>query len=59
MAITFGSFGDIIATVQAAYKLVEILSARRGAERQYGDLIDNPTWFHEFLNKVCGRLVFQ
>jgi len=58
MAITFGSVGDIIATVQAAYKLLEILSTGRGAKREYRDLIVDLRLFHRFLDQVCGSFVF-
>jgi hypothetical protein len=52
MAITFGSFGDIIAAVQVAAKLLEILSAQRGAKREFRDLIVDLRLFHRFLDQV-------
>lgn len=52
MPITFGSFGDIIAAVQVAYKLLEVLSAQRGAKKEFRDLINDLRLFHRFLNQV-------
>lgn len=52
MAITFGSFGDIIAAVQVACKLIEILSAQRGTKREFRDLIVDLRLFHRFLDQV-------
>ncbi|KAF2867791.1 hypothetical protein BDV95DRAFT_610692 [Massariosphaeria phaeospora] len=54
MAITFGSFGDIIAAVQVAYKLVEILSAQRGAKREFSELIVDLRLFHRFLDHLSS-----
>ncbi|KAF2243770.1 hypothetical protein BU26DRAFT_554599 [Trematosphaeria pertusa] len=54
MAITFGSFGDIIAAVQVACKLVEILSAQRGAKREFRDLIVDLTLFHGLLDQLLS-----
>jgi hypothetical protein len=52
MAVTFGSFGDIIAAVQVAAKLLEILSAQRGAKREFRDLIVDLRLYHRFLDQV-------
>ncbi|KAF2730640.1 hypothetical protein EJ04DRAFT_555303 [Polyplosphaeria fusca] len=54
MPITFGSFGDIIAAVQVAYKLLEVLSAQRGAKREFWDLIVDLRLFHRFLDQLLS-----
>lgn len=52
MPITFGSFGDIIAAVQVACKLIEVLNAQRGAKREFRDLLVDLRLFHRFLDQV-------
>ncbi|CAN9386309.1 unnamed protein product [Alternaria alternata] len=51
MAITFGSFGDIIAAVQVVYKLIEVLNSQRGAKREFGDLLLDLRLFHRYLQQ--------
>jgi hypothetical protein len=52
MAITFGSFGDIIAAVQVVYKLIEVLNSQRGAKLEFGDLLVDLRLFHRYLEQV-------
>jgi hypothetical protein len=52
MAITFGSFGDVIAAVQVVYKLIEVLNSQRGAKREFGDLLVDLRLFHRYLEQV-------
>jgi hypothetical protein len=52
MAITFGSFGDIIAAVQVVYKLIEVLNSQRGVKREFGDLLVDLRLFHRYLEQV-------
>jgi hypothetical protein len=52
MAITFGSFGDIIAAVQIVYKLIEVLNSQRGAKREFGDFLVDLRLFHRYLEQV-------
>lgn len=50
MAITFGSFGDIIAAVQVAYKLIEVLNSQRGAKRGFREILVDLRLFHRYLD---------
>ena len=52
MAITFGSVGDIITTVQIAAKLLEILSASRGSAREFQELVVELRAYHRVLDNV-------
>lgn len=52
MPITFGSVGDLIAAVQVAYKLIEVLSAQKGAPREYRDLVTYLQQYRRLLNGV-------
>jgi hypothetical protein len=52
MAITFGSFGDIIAAVQVAYKLIEVLNSQRGAKREFREILVDLRLFHRYLEQV-------
>ncbi|CAN9385411.1 unnamed protein product [Alternaria alternata] len=54
MAITFGSFGDIIAAVQVVYKLIEVLNSQRGAKREFGDLLLDLRLFHRYLEQLLS-----
>ncbi|RYN78887.1 hypothetical protein AA0117_g3955 [Alternaria alternata] len=54
MAITFGSFGDIIAAVQVVYKLIEVINAQRGAKREFGDLLVDLRLFHRYLEQLVS-----
>ena len=52
MPITFGSVGDIIATFQLAWNLLEALNASRGAAREFQDLVKSLRIFHRLLAQV-------
>lgn len=51
MAI-FGSIGDIVATIQIAAKLLEILSGCLGAAREFQDLILELRAYHRVLADI-------
>lgn len=52
MAITFGSFGDIIAAVQVAYVLIEVFNSQRGVKREFRELLVDLRLFHRYLEQV-------
>lgn len=52
MPITFGSVGDIIAAVQVAYKLIEVLRTQTGAQREIQDLAADLRLFRGLLEGV-------
>jgi hypothetical protein len=52
MPITFGSFGDIIAAVQVAYVLIEVLNSQRGAKRDFRETLVDLRLFHRYLDQV-------
>lgn len=53
MPITYGSVGNIIATVQVAAQLLKALSASRGSAREFQDLVVELRIFHRALDQVC------
>lgn len=52
MPITFGSVGDIVATIQVAAKLLEILSASRGSARDFQELVVELRTYHRALDNA-------
>jgi hypothetical protein len=52
MPITFGSFGDIIAAVQVAYVLIEVLNSQGGAKREFRETLVDLRLFHHYLDQV-------
>jgi hypothetical protein len=52
MSITFGSFGDIIAAVQVAYKLIELLNSQTGAKREFRETLLDLRLFHRYLDQA-------
>jgi hypothetical protein len=53
MAITFGSVGDIISTVQIAIQLLTALNESRGSASEFQDLVKSLSTFHRILEQVC------
>lgn len=58
MSLTYGSFGDIITTVQLANQLLQALSESHGSARQFRDLVIELRVFHRVLDhaSLAGRL---
>ena len=52
MSLTYGSFGDIITTVQLASRLLQALSDSRGSAREFRDLVVELRVFHRLLDNV-------
>lgn len=56
MPITYGSVGDIIATVQIAAQLLKALSASNGSAQEFQDLVIQLRTFHRILDQVSIKL---
>jgi hypothetical protein len=56
MAITYGSVGDIIATVQIAAQLLKALSSSNGSAQDFQDLLIQLRTFHRFLDQVNAQI---
>ena len=52
MSITYGSVGDIIATVQIAGQLLKALSSSKGSAQEFQDLLIQLRTFHRCLDQV-------
>jgi hypothetical protein len=56
MAITYGSVGDIIATVQIAAQLLKALSSSNGSAQDFQDLLIQLRTFHRCLDQVNAQI---
>jgi hypothetical protein len=56
MPITYGSVGDIIATVQIAAQLLKALSSSNGSARDFQDLLIQLRTFHRCLDQVNTQI---
>jgi hypothetical protein len=52
MSFTYGSFGDIITTVQLAARLLEALNDTQGSAHEFQDLVVELRLFHRALDQV-------
>lgn len=52
MPVTFGSVGDIIATIQVTAQLLKALSASRGSAREFQELVASLRTFYRMLEQV-------
>lgn len=52
MSITYGSFGDIITTIQLVHKALQALNASRGSAREFQDVVLELRTFHKALDHV-------
>ena len=53
MPITFGSVGDIIATVQVTVQLLKALNTSRGSSKEYGEVVQELETFGGALAQTC------
>lgn len=52
MSFTYGSFGDIITTVQVVCRFAQALSESRGSAREFQDLIVELRLYQNTLQQV-------
>jgi len=52
MSLSFGSFGDIITTLQLVHKALQALSASRGSAREFQDLVVELRTFQRALDQL-------
>jgi hypothetical protein len=52
LGLSFGSFGDIITTIQLVHRLAQSLSESRGAAREFQSLVVELRLFENVLQQV-------
>jgi hypothetical protein len=55
MSLTYGSFGDVITTIQLVHRASQALSASRGSAREFQDLIVELKTFNRVLDQVPSK----
>jgi len=56
LGLSFGSFGDVITTIQLVHRLAQTLSDSRGAARELQTLVVELRLFQNVLQQVHLRL---